>query len=91
MADEDGVGVCKTLLIADVEASPLVGTPSCTLSAIASIVCSPDVGVGMKNFAFTATAGFIDGTDGDWNEEFAGFPPPWLKVSTYLQQVQGIQ
>jgi hypothetical protein len=24
-----------------------------------------------------------DGTDGDWNR-FAGFPPPWLKVSTYL-------
>jgi hypothetical protein len=53
-------------------------------SAIASIEYSSDgAGAGTKNFAFEATAGLTDGTDGDWNR-FAGFPPPWLKVSTYL-------
>jgi len=68
----------------------VVALSSCMFSAIASIEYSSDgagagagAGAGTKNFAFEATAGLTDGTDGDWNR-FAGFPPPWLKVSTYL-------
>ena len=84
MVDDDGGGTWNASLTVDVEASSLVGTSSCTLSAIASIVCSPEAGEGMKNFALAATAGLTDGIGGDWNK-FAGLPPPWLKVSTYLQ------
>jgi hypothetical protein len=72
------------LFILDVEGFSVVALSSCMFSAIASIEYScGGAGVGTKNFAFAATAGFTDGTDGDWNR-FSGLPPPWLKVSTYL-------
>lgn len=85
IGDDEGGGAWKGSFLADVEGSSLVVEPSsCTFSAIASIVCSTDdAGVGMKNFALAATAGLTDGTEGDWNK-FAGIPPAWLKVSTYL-------
>lgn len=80
--DDEGTEDENKSLAMDVKGSSLVGISSCPFSAIASIVCSPDdAGVGIKNFAFAATAGLTDGTD--WNV-FAGFLPPWLKVSTYL-------
>lgn len=84
VVEDGGRGVWNGSFLADVEGTSLVATSSCTLSAIASIVCSlDDPKVGMKNFALAATAGLTDGTEGDWNK-FAGLPPPWLNVSTYL-------
>lgn len=85
MVDDEDEGDWNESFMADVEASELLATPSCKLSAIASIVCSPDAGAGIKNFALAATAGLTDDIEGDWNK-FAGLPPPWLKVSTYLQK-----
>lgn len=53
-------------------------------AARGSTGCSTDDdGVGTKNFGLAVVAGLMEGTAGDWNK-FAGFPPPWLKVSTYL-------
>lgn len=43
-----------------------------------------DTGVGTKNFGFAGVAGLMEGTMGDWKVVVA-FPPPLLKVSTYLQ------
>jgi hypothetical protein len=83
IADE-GIGDWNEEFGMDVEGSSLVEVSSCPFSAIASMACSPDdVGVGIKNFALAAAGGLTDGTEGDWNK-FAGLPPPWLKVSTYL-------
>ena len=82
--DDECIGDWNESFAMDVERSTLVEVSSCPFSAIASIVCSPsDAGVGINNFALGATGGLTDGTEGDWNK-FAGFPPPWLKVSTYL-------
>jgi hypothetical protein len=82
--DDEGIGDWNESFLKDVEGSSLVVVSSCPFSAIASIVSSPDdARVGIKNFAFAATEGLTDGTEGDWNK-FAGLPPPWLKVSTYL-------
>lgn len=81
---EDGVGDRNESLAMEAEVTPWVKTTSGTLSAILSIVFSPNAGVGMKNFALKEVAGLIDGTEGDWYI-FAGLPPAELKVSTYLQ------
>lgn len=74
VADEDEEDWNESF-IADVEASELLATPSCKLSAMASIVCSPVAGVGTKNFALAATAGLTDDIGGEWNK-FAVLPPP---------------
>ena len=56
----------------------------CTLSVVVSNVCSlEDIGVGTKNLGLVPLEGLMDGTEGDWNK-FVEFPPPLLKVSTYL-------
>lgn len=41
--------------------------------------------LGTKNFGFDFVTGFTGAAEGDWNN-FVAFPPPWLKVSTYLQK-----
>lgn len=71
--------------VEDVEGSSLAALSSWLLSAIASIVLWFDdgAGAGTKNLALAGRTGFTDGTEGGWNK-FAEFPPPWLKVSTYL-------
>ena len=53
--------------VADVEGYSFVALSSCLPSAIASIACSFDdgAGVGTKNFALAARAGFTEGTEGD--------------------------
>jgi hypothetical protein len=84
VVDDEGIGDWNESFLMEVEGSSLVVVSSCPFSAIAPIVSSPDdAGVGIKNFAFADTEGLTDGTEGDWNK-FAGCPPPWLKVSTYL-------
>lgn len=43
-----------------------------------------ETGVGTKNFGLALPAtGLAEGTEGDW-KELTVFPPPLLKVSTYL-------
>lgn len=45
-----------------------------------------DTGVGTKNLGLEPVmVGLSDGTEVEWNK-FVGFPPPWLKVSTYLSK-----
>lgn len=55
------------------------------LSTGASTGCSTvDTAEGTKNAAGLATVGgLMEGAGGDWYK-FVEFPPPWLKVSTYL-------
>lgn len=89
LADEDkGAGDWNELLTMKVEGLPSFGEASCMLSEVFSILSSTlDTGEGTKNLGLAPPAGLIEGIEGDWNK-FAWFPPPWLKVSTYLAKNQ---
>lgn len=78
-------GEWNELFAAGIEELSLVAVVSCTLSVVSNVCSFEDTGEGTKNFGLAPLAGLTDGTEGDWNK-FVGFPPPLLKVSTYLQK-----
>lgn len=77
-----GAGKWNDPLRAGTESLSLLLEVSCSLVVPFPVSSTGVIGVGTKNLA-VALAGFMEGTEGDWNR-FVGVPPPLLNVSTYL-------
>uniref|UniRef100_M1AXH2 Uncharacterized protein n=1 Tax=Solanum tuberosum TaxID=4113 RepID=M1AXH2_SOLTU len=78
-----GAGKWIDPLTAENESLSLLLEVSCSLEVLFPVSSTGDIGAGTKNLALPAVAGFMEGTEGDWNR-FVGLPPPLLNVSTYL-------
>ena len=75
-------------LVVGPEGFSLIDKVCCMLSDVVLTGDSneEDTGVGTKNFGLEpVVVGLSDGTEGEWSK-LVGFPPPWLKVSTYLSK-----
>ena len=72
-------------LAAETESLSLLLEVSCSWKVLFPVSSTGDIGAGTKNLALPAVAGFMEGTDGDWNR-LVGLPPPLLNVSTYLSK-----
>lgn len=83
---DGGAGDWNEISEEDVEGISAFGAEteaSSVLSVRVFSIISLDVdGAGTKNFALAPPIGLTDGTDGE--NDINEFPPPWLKVSTYL-------
>lgn len=86
MVTEGVRGDWNVLLAEEVRGVILLDEVSCNTFVGVWTCCSTEgTGVGTKNAGLAPLAGLVEAADGDWNT-FVGFPPPWLKVSTYLQK-----
>lgn len=86
--DDGGGGDWNESFRGEVEGFSYVVEVFCLSFIGVSTDCSTvDTGVGTKNFWLTPPAGLLGGTGGDL-KALVAFPPPLLKVSTYLPSKQ---
>ena len=82
--DGEGAGEWAMLFALGIEGFSVIAVVSCMISVdVTNVGSLEDTDEGTKNFGLLSIAGLMDETEGDWNK-LVGFPPPLLKVSTYL-------